>query len=95
MLAEGERVAAIERAKKVEKEKDGPDADINQHLIDMSIVGEDSETDEMELVKGGDSTVASPPAKKQKGKATELPTAGNKRSNTNSILRWPARSELT
>ena len=59
----------------------------------MSIAGEDSETDEMDVVEGGDSTVASPPAKKQKGKATASPTAGNKRSSTNSILRCPTRSE--
>ncbi len=59
----------------------------------MSILGEDSETEEMDLGKGGDNTTVYPPAKKQKGKATTLPTAGNKRSNTNSILRRPARSE--
>ncbi len=47
-LAEAIRIAAIERARIAEKEKDGPDADINRHLIDMSIAGEDYETEGMD-----------------------------------------------
>ena len=71
-LAEAERLAAIERARIAEKEKDGPDADINRHLIDMSIAGEDSETEEMDLGEGGDNTTVSPPAKKTKRQSHDV-----------------------